>query len=165
MRKSTVLLLGLALASAVYAQPRTAVHPKEFPTGAPYSPGILTDGTLYIAGQTGADLKSNTIPAEFEAELKTCLDRIGLVLKEGGMGYEDVVAVQVFLTDMDLFPRLNAVYTTYFKEPRPARTTVGVTKLVGGAHIEITVTAHKRAPGYLAREARAMEPNAVGEKE
>jgi len=49
--------------------------------------------------------------------------------------------VQVYLTDMELFPRMNAVYTTYFKEPRPARTTVGVAKLVGTAHIEITVTA------------------------
>ena len=57
------------------------------------------------------------------------------------MGYQDVVAVQVYLTDMDLFPRMNAVYTTYFKEPRPARTTVGVARLAGGAHIEITVTA------------------------
>ena len=39
---------------------------------------------------------------------------------------------------------MNAVYMTYFKEPRPARTTVGVAKLAGaGAHVEITVTAHK----------------------
>jgi len=57
------------------------------------------------------------------------------------MGYETPVSVQVYLTDMDLFPRMNQVYTTYFKEPRPTRTTVGVAKLVGGAHIEITVTA------------------------
>jgi 2-iminobutanoate/2-iminopropanoate deaminase len=42
---------------------------------------------------------------------------------------------------MDLFPRMNTVYTTYFKDPRPARTTVGVARLAGGAHIEITVTA------------------------
>jgi 2-iminobutanoate/2-iminopropanoate deaminase len=154
MRIPTTLLTTLVFAAVAAAQPRQAIHPKDFPTGAPYSPGILTDGTLYIAGQTGADLKSNAIPAEFEAELKTCLDRIGLVLKEGGMGYQDAVAVQVFLTDMDLFPRLNAVYTTYFKEPRPARTTVGVAKLVGGAHVEITVTAHKRTSGYLARNGR-----------
>jgi 2-iminobutanoate/2-iminopropanoate deaminase len=162
MRTRTALLLGLSLAAAVGAQPRQAVHPKDFPTGAPYSPGILADGTLYIAGQTGADLKSGAIPAEFEAEMKQCLDRIGLVLKEAGMGYEDVVTVQVFLTDMDLFPRLNAVYTTYFKEPRPARTTVGVTKLAGPAHVEITVTAHKRTSGYLGRDGRQEERKDAG---
>jgi enamine deaminase RidA (YjgF/YER057c/UK114 family) len=45
---------------------------------------------------------------------------------------------------MDLFPRMNAVYTSYFKEPRPARTTVGVTRLASAkAHVEITVTARK----------------------
>ena len=51
------------------------------------------------------------------------------------MGYQDVVAVQVYLTDMDLFPRMNAVYTTYFKEPRPARTTVGVSRVWPVEHI------------------------------
>ena len=158
MRTLPAFLLSLACAAALAAQSHQVIHPKDFPTGAPYSPGILTDGTLYIAGQTGADLKTNAIPAEFEAELKMCLDRIGMVLKEAGMGYEDVVAVQVFLTDMDLFPRMNAVYTTYFKEPRPARTTVGVMKLAGGAHAEITVTAHKRTPGYMAA-VRAHQPN------
>jgi 2-iminobutanoate/2-iminopropanoate deaminase len=159
MRIFTALVPGLVLAAAAaFAQPRQAIHPKDFSTAGPYSPGILTDGTLYAAGQTGADLKTGAIPAEFEAELKQCLDRIGMVLKEAGMGYEDVVSVQVFLTDMDLFQRLNAVYSTYFKEPRPARTTVGVTKLVGPAHVEITVTAHKRTPGYLARDARPEEP-------
>lgn len=151
MRILTALLFAITLVTAAPAQPRQAVQPKEFPTGTPFSPGILADGTLYVAGQTGADLKTNAIPADFESELKACLNRIELVLKEAGMGFEDVVAVQVYLTDMDLFPRLNAVYTTYFKEPRPARTTVGVTKLAGGAHVEINATAHKRTSGYLAR--------------
>jgi reactive intermediate/imine deaminase len=157
MRTLASFLFSLVFAAVLAAQPHQVVRPKDFPAGAPYSPGILTDGTLYISGQTGADLKTNVIPAEFEAELKMCLDRIGMVLKEAGMGYEDVVAVQVYLTDMDLFQRMNAVYTTYFKEPRPARTTVGVTKLAGGAHAEITVTAHKRTSGYLAGESRGED--------
>jgi 2-iminobutanoate/2-iminopropanoate deaminase len=138
MRK---ILLFLALAAALGAAQKKAIQPKDFPTGRPFSPGILVDGTLYVAGQTGTNLKTGKVPEEFEAEMKQALDNIGLVLKEAGMGFEDVVAVQVYLTDMDLFPRMNAVYTTYFHEPRPARTTVGVAKLVGTAHIEITVTA------------------------
>jgi 2-iminobutanoate/2-iminopropanoate deaminase len=150
MRTRNVLLVSIVLAAAASAQTRQAVHPKGFPAGTPFSPGILADGTLYVAGQIGADLKTSSIPADFEAELKMCLDRVGLVLQEAGMNFDDVVAVQVYLTDMDLFPRLNAVYTTYFKEPRPARTTVGVVKLANGAHVEISVTAHKRTPGYMA---------------
>ena len=109
-----------------------------------FSPGILIDGTLYIAGQIGADPKTNDIPAEFQAEVKLCLDRVGYVLRAAGMTFDNVVSVQVYLTDMDLFQRMNEVYASVFKAPRPARTTVGVTKLASPkAHIEITVTAKK----------------------
>ena len=140
------LLLALSLAVCLTAAPKPAqkkvVHPKDFPTGRPFSPGILVDGTLYVAGQIGADVKTNKIPDDFEAEVRQTLDNVGVILKEGGKRFEDVVSVHVYLTDMDLFSRMNAVYTTYFKEPRPARTTVGVTKLAAAAaHIEITVTA------------------------
>jgi reactive intermediate/imine deaminase len=143
MRKLTVLLLGLALAVSATAASKKVIQPKDFPTGRPFSPGILVDHTLYAAGQTGADLKTGQLPEDFDAEVKQCLDNIGLILKEAGMSFDDAVAVQVYLTDMSLFPRMNAVYTTYFKEPRPARTTVGVAKLVGTARIEVTVTAHR----------------------
>jgi 2-iminobutanoate/2-iminopropanoate deaminase len=136
-----IILLSLILAATLAAADKKVIQPKDFPTGRPFSPGILVDGTLYVAGQTGSDLKTGKLPEEFEAEVRQALDNIGLVLKEAGKGFEDAVAVQVYLTDMELFPRMNAVYTTYFKEPRPARTTVGVAKLVGTARIEITVTA------------------------
>ena len=143
MRKFAVALLGLVLAVSATAASKKVIQPKDFPTGRPFSPGILVDDTLYIAGQTGSDLKTGQLPEDFDAEVKQCLDNIGLILKEAGMSFDDAVAVQVYLTDMSLFPRLNAVYTTYFKEPRPARTTVGVAKLVGTARIEVTVTAHR----------------------
>jgi 2-iminobutanoate/2-iminopropanoate deaminase len=142
MRILTVLALGLALGLSAFAQ-KKVIQPKEFPTGRPFSPGILVNGTLYVAGQTGQDLKTGAVPAEFEAEVKQCLESVKLILTEAGMTFADAVAVQVYLTDMELFQRMNAVYTTYFKEPRPARTTVGIAKLVGTAKIEITVTAHK----------------------
>ena len=141
MRKS--LLLVLALAVSLPAAEKKMIQPKGMPTGRPFSPGILVDGTLYVSGTTGQDAKIGKIPDDFEAEVKQALENIGVVLKEAGMDFSNAVAVQVYLTDMELFPRMNAVYTTYFKEPRPARTTVGVAKLVGAARIEITVTAHK----------------------
>ena len=141
--KSLFIATLLTTALPVLAQ-KKAIQPKEFPTGRPFSPGILVDGTLYVAGQIGSDLKTGKVPVDFEAEVRQCLDNIGLVLKEAGFTFNDAVSVQVYLTDMDLFAQMNTVYVTYFKEPRPARTTVGVTKLAAGAaHIEITVTAHK----------------------
>jgi len=144
MRRATlaILCVTLLVPLAGWAEKRV-ISPKEFSTGRPFSAGMLVDGTLYVSGQVGADLKTGKIPDEFEGEVRQTLDNIGLILKEGGMGFQDVVSVQVYLTDMDLFQRMNAVYTTYFKEPRPTRTTVGVARLVGTARIEITVTARK----------------------
>ena len=143
MRILTVVCLSLALAVSSAAATKKVIQPKEFPTGRPFSPGIMVGDTLYIAGQTGQDLKTGEIPSDFEAEVKRCLENIGLILKEAGMTFDNAVTVQVYLTDMTLFQRMNAVYTSVFKEPRPARTTVGVAKLGGTARIEITVTASR----------------------
>lgn len=140
----SALLVSLPLSAA-----KKVINPPEFApkpgAAAPmFSPGILVDGTLYVAGQIGQDLKTGEIPASFEAEVKVCLDRIGIILKAAGMTYEDVVAVQVYLTDIEQFSKMNSVYGSVFKSPRPSRTTVGVTKLAAPtAHIEITVTARK----------------------
>ena len=141
MRHTICALLMLALPALAAKKP---IVPPELAVNPNFSAGMLADGTLYVSGQIGQDLKTKQVPAEFEAEVKTCLDNIGLILKAGGMTYKDVVSVQIYLTDMDLFGRMNAVYTKVFAEPRPARTTVGVTKLANAAaHIEITVTARK----------------------
>jgi len=145
----TALVLGALLTLSLEAATKKAINPPEFAPapGAPapmFSPGILMGDTLYVAGQIGQDLKTKDVPADFETEVKTCLANIGIILKAAGMSYDNVVSVQVYLTDMDLFPRMNAVYATVFNAPRPSRTTVGVTKLANAkAHIEITVTARK----------------------
>jgi len=146
------LFLFAALSLALHAE-KKAINPDEL-KGAPGAPapmfsgGILSDGTLYVAGQIGADPKTNTVPDSFEDEVRLCLKRIEYVLRDANMTVGDVVAVQVYLTDMDLFARMNAVYGKVFAtelgNPRPARTTVGVTKLAAPkARIEITVTARK----------------------
>ena len=143
MRIHTVALVGLALAASCFAE-KKVIQPKGFPSGRPFSTGILVNGTLYVSGFVGNDLKTGQVPKDFEAEVRLCLDHIGLVLKEAGMNFQDVVAVQVYLTDIALFQRMNTVYTTYFKEPRPTRTTVGnVTLAAPAARVEITVTAQK----------------------
>ena len=136
-----VALAGSAL--LLSATEKKPVQPKGFPASRNFSTALLVGDTLYVSGQVGADPKTGKIPEDFEAEVKQCFGNIGLILKEAGFGFEDAVAVQVYLTDMELFPRMNAVYVTYFKEPRPTRTTVGVAKLVGTARIEVTVTARR----------------------
>jgi 2-iminobutanoate/2-iminopropanoate deaminase len=139
---------AIALAMPAMAQ-RKNIVPAEFAprpgANAPmFSPGVLVDGTLYVAGQLGTDLKTRQIPDDFDQEVKNSIESIGIILKEAGMSYSDVVSVTVYLTDMDLFGKMNAVYATYFKEPRPVRAAVGVAKLASPkGHIEISVIAKK----------------------
>src|SRR5512133_1628413 len=98
------LLLAALFSIALHAE-KKVINPPEF-AGAPgapapmFSPGILIDGTLHVAGQIGSDLKTSAVPDSFEDEVKLCLDRIGIILKAGGMTFKDVVAVQVYLTDI-----------------------------------------------------------------
>ena len=138
----TMVVLNVLCAGVVFGAEKKVVMPPGAKPGGNYSPGILIDGTLYISGQGGEDA-AGKIPGDFDAEVKQSLDNIGAVLKAAGMSPADVVSVQVYLTDGATFPRMNAVYTSYFKDPRPTRTTVVVAKLVGPGNIEITVTARK----------------------
>jgi 2-iminobutanoate/2-iminopropanoate deaminase len=142
MRKF-VLLLSLLLTAGLTAAEKKIIYPPEFRPNAPFSPGVLFGDTLYCAGQTGSDLKTNEYPKDFDQEVHQTFKRIGIILKAAGYDYSDVVEARVYLTDVGLFQQMNGIYTQYFKENRPARTTIGVPALAGPARIEITVTARK----------------------
>ncbi len=142
MTRLPITLLFLA-ASLSFAADKQAVFPEGASTAGPYSPGILAGGTLYCAGQVGRD-KDGQYPPTFEAEVKQALENVNAILKKAGYTFADAVSVQVHLSDIGDFQRMNQVYMTYFPEPRPARTTVGGIKLVPPARIEITVTAWKK---------------------
>ena len=144
MLKQTLVVVALVLVSGglSLATEKKIILPPGAKPGGSWSPGILMDGTLYISGMAGEDA-AGKIPADFEAEVRQALDNIGAVLKAAGMSPTNVVSVQVYLTDVNTFQRMNAVYMNYFQDPRPTRTTVVVAKLVGPGHIEITVTARK----------------------
>jgi len=141
MRTLAVLLLSLTFAFSALAEKKVIAPPGS--STRMFSPGMLVDGTLYVSGHIGEDPKTRAIPEKFEDEVKQCLENIGVILKEAGMTYADVVSVQVFLTDPELFRDMNSVYNTYFKEPRPARTTVAVRLASQKARIEISVIARK----------------------
>ncbi len=138
------LLLALSLMAADGPTKKKVVTPDGSPAGKFFSAGILAGDTLYVSGQGGFDAAAKKLPDNFEDEVRQCLKNVGAVLKAGGMDFSDVVAVQIYLTNMDLFARMNTVYTEVFKDPRPTRTTLGVSKLASAAaRIEITVTARK----------------------
>jgi 2-iminobutanoate/2-iminopropanoate deaminase len=104
--------------------------------GGPYSPGIIAEGRfLYVSGQT-PQRDGMLALGTLEDEARLTLDNVGRVLEAAGATFADVVRCGVFLADLGDFAAMNAVYETYFPEPRPARTTVGVA-LLDGMKIEI----------------------------
>ena len=109
--KLACLIATALLAALPLAAEKKIIQPKEFAPGGPFNPAVLVDGTLYVSGQIGRDLKTGKVPENFEAEVRQSLDSIGIVLREAKMNYADVVAVQVYLTDMNLFQRMNTIYT------------------------------------------------------
>jgi 2-iminobutanoate/2-iminopropanoate deaminase len=144
MRERTLLTLAFTIFGAISALPaeKKIIRPPGAEPSASWSHGILVGDTLYVSGMGGEDA-GGKIPVSFEAEVKQALDNIEAVLKAAGMAPGDVVSVQVYLTDVSTFERMNAVYKTFLKDPRPTRTTVVVAKLVGQGHVEITATARK----------------------
>lgn len=130
-------------ASVKSEPPKRALGEDLVPPGTLYSPGVHLGHTIYVAGLQGTDGQTHKLPQAFGQEVRNALNNVGAVLKDGGMGYEDVVSVQVFLVDISQFQQVNDIYKEYFKAPFPARTTVQVAKLSLGSRIEISAVAQK----------------------
>jgi len=113
---------------------------------APFSDGVLVGNTLYLSDQIGIDPNTGKLPNDVEQEAHTALDRVKSILAEAGITMDDLVFVQVFCTDMSLYPKFNEVYKMYFVKDYPARTFVasGSGPLGIGAHFEINGIAVKR---------------------
>ena len=114
---------------------------------APYSHAVEIDGWLFLAGQIASDLAYDpeAIPETIEDQTHKVMQNLPPVLEGVGAGLENVIAARVFLTDFDDdYRKMDAVYESYFApDRRPARTTVGVTGLAGGARVEIDVIARR----------------------
>ena len=110
----------------------------------PYSQAIQSGNILFISGQIAIDPATNDlITATIEDETHQVLKNIGAILKAAGLGYENVVSTSVFVKDMGLFGRINAIYSLYFNtDTPPARALVQVTELPKYVNIEISSIAH-----------------------
>jgi 2-iminobutanoate/2-iminopropanoate deaminase len=108
----------------------------------PYSQGIQVGNLVFVAGEKGIDAKTGKlVPGGIAAETRQTFENIKAILAEAGATLDDAVACTVHMTDLKEFQEMNGVYAEYFHEAPPGRTTVQVSALPGGAHIEITITA------------------------
>src|ERR1700744_1221909 len=105
----------------------------------PFSAVRAAGDTLYISGQIGMDV-SGQFPEDtsFPAEARQVMENIGQLLQEQQLGFDDLVNVTIYLTDMDHYTEANEVYRQYFTKSFPARVCIAVKELPLRARIEIS---------------------------
>ena len=108
----------------------------------PYSQAVRAGDTVYLSGQIPLDPKTMQVVEGFESQVKRVFENLRAVCRAAGGDFDRVVRVTIFLTDLAHFPKVNEVMATYFKEPFPARVTVGVASLPRGSLVEIDAVMH-----------------------
>jgi 2-iminobutanoate/2-iminopropanoate deaminase len=112
------------------------------PPVGPFSHAARFGGVLYLSGQVGQDpATGRVVSGGTEAEVRQILANLAAVLKAAGSGFDRVLRVGVFLTDMADFAVVNQAYAQHFHAPYPARTTVAVAALPLGARVELDLIA------------------------
>lgn len=124
--------------------PKTAIIPPG--TGvplAPYVPGTLADGVLYVSGTLPFDAQNNVVHVgDAAAQTRHVLETIKGVVEAAGGTMDDITFNQIFLRDWADYQKINAVYAEYFPGTKPARYCVQVGLVKPDALVEIASTAH-----------------------
>lgn len=106
----------------------------------PYSQAVAVTGgkTVYVSGQIGLDPKTGELVSDnFEAQVRQCFDNLTAVIAAAGGSLENVVKLNLFLTDLSKFASVNAIMAEVMPEPYPARSTLGVASLPKNAQFEV----------------------------
>ncbi len=114
------------------------------PVFGPYSPIRKAGNFYFVSGQVGVNPATKTASRGVAEQTQQALTNLGNVLKSAGLGFDDVVKITIFITDMSCFGVVNDVYVGYFSEPRPARSTIAVAELprvAGDTPVKIEIDA------------------------
>lgn len=138
-------LVEISMVAISAGSERQVVHPSDWMASPnPYSYGIKSGNTLFLAGMLSRSGKDNApIPGDITAQTKAALDNAGAILKAGGMSFADVASARLYITDTAMFQDMNAAYRTYFPVDPPARATVRANLMGAGYLIEVTLVAVK----------------------
>ncbi|MFT4172204.1 MAG: RidA family protein [Rhodocyclaceae bacterium] len=101
-----------------------------------YSQAVKAGQTVYVSGQIGLDPKSMHLVDGFEAQAVQVFENLKAVAVAAGGSLADAVKVNIFMTDLANFSKVNEIMARYFTEPYPARAAVGVASLPRGAVVE-----------------------------
>jgi reactive intermediate/imine deaminase len=101
-----------------------------------YSQAVRVDNTVYLSGQIGLDPNTMTLVIGIEAQINRVFQNLRAVADAAGSSLDDVVKLNIYLTDLAHFAKVNEIMATYFHQPFPARAAVGVASLPRGALVE-----------------------------
>jgi 2-iminobutanoate/2-iminopropanoate deaminase len=116
----------------------------DFHKGMPFSEGRVAGNTLYVAGQQGPDARGKVTGTDITLQTTNAIAAVEKVVKKAGFQMSDIVSVTVYLTDLNDVEKMNEAYKKLMPDPKPARATVQVAGLIGGAKIEISAIAVKQ---------------------
>lgn len=112
-----------------------------------YSQAVRVGETVYLSGQIPLIPQTMVlVTGDMEAEIRQVFENLRAVAQAAGGGLDDVVKLNVFLTDLSHFPLVNQVMADYFGEPYPARAAIGVAALPKGARVEMDAVMVAAAP-------------------
>ena len=117
----------------------TAAAPQAIGT---YSQAVRCGDTVYLSGQIGLDPETMQLVDGIEAQIHRVFQNLKAVATAAGGSLDHAVKLTVFLTDLSHFARVNEIMSTYFTQPYPARSAVGVASLPRGALIEADAILH-----------------------
>jgi reactive intermediate/imine deaminase len=101
-----------------------------------YSQAVRVDNTVYLSGQIGLDPINMTMVEGIEAQVNRVFQNLRAVADAAGGSLDDVVKLNIYLTDLAHFSKVNEIMATYFHQPYPARAAVGVASLPRNALVE-----------------------------
>ncbi len=107
----------------------------------PYSQAVAAGGLLFVSGQIPLNPLTGELATEFEAACKQSLENVLQLVTAGGSSLKNVVKVNIYIRDMGKFAILNEIYSSYFKDHKPARAVVEVSNLPKNAPVEIEAVA------------------------
>jgi len=102
-----------------------------------YSQGVRVDHTVYLSGQIGLDPTTMQMVEGIDAQIHCVFRNLRAVAIAADSSLDDLVKLNVYLTDLNHFARVNEIMTGYFHQPYPARAAVGVAALPRGALVEM----------------------------
>ena len=101
-----------------------------------YSQAVRVNDTVYLSGQIGLDPVSMQMVDGIEEQIHRVFQNLRAVTIAAGGSMDDVVKLNIFLTDLGNFAKVNEIMASYFRQPYPARAAVGVATLPRGALVE-----------------------------